>query len=200
MQGDFSMKSRVMIWAVLLAIFALPAMADTITFTNVGGNVSGGFGGLKGASTINSVTINGMLIGTGDFGPLSFTTGMLTGSLSKGASFSTGVFEFTVGSLIKVTNFMGTVTKIGNDLFDLAGTFSGTSQGVHFTGSTNQTFSFNFDDDHHGRQCFNDLQGTTTLIATTASVPEPGTLMLFGTGLMALAGVVRRRVQLGQKV
>ena len=35
---------------------------------------------------------------------------------------------------------------------------------------------------------------TNGLISATSAVPEPGSLMLFGTGLIALAGILRRRL------
>ena len=190
------MKSRLMICLMLLAMFAVPALADTIAFTNRG-TVSGSLmGGVSASSVVNSLTFDGTLIGTGPIGLLQFDTGTFTGSLSHGGSFTGGDFTFTFGggALIMVNNFMGTLTKIGDDLYDLVGTFSGTSQGIHFTGSTNQVFSS--EDDDHGRRCFKDLHGTTTIVTT--AVPEPGSLTLFGTGLIALAGAVRRKLQAGR--
>jgi hypothetical protein len=93
-----------------------------------------------------------------------------------------------------VNNFTGTLTKIGKDLYDLAGTFSGIADGVAFKGTTNQIFGFSSDDDHGRRHdddgCWKDLHGKTTI----TTVPEPSTLTFLGTGLIALAGVVRRKL------
>jgi hypothetical protein len=191
------MKSRLMICVMLLALSAVPALADTITLTNQG-TLSGsqlGSGGVSAFSTINRLSVNGSLIASGPVGLLEFSTGMFTGSLSHGGTFTGADFGFELGGgpLILVTNFMGSLTKMGDDSYDLTGTFSGTYQGVHFTGSTNQIFSF---EDDHGRSGFEDLRGTTNIVTT--AVPEPGTLTLFGTGLMALAGAVRRKMRAGR--
>jgi hypothetical protein len=195
------MKSRLMICVMLLALSAVPALADSLTFTITNhGTLPGsqlGSGGISAFSNISStlISLNSSPIASTTGGLLEFSTGMFTGSLAQGLSFTGGQFGFSIGggAVILVNNFMGTLTKMGDD-FKLLGTFSGTYQGIHFTGSTNQTFGFEIDD--HGQSSFEDLHGTTTIV--TSAVPEPGTLTLFGTGLMALAGAVRRKLQAGR--
>jgi PEP-CTERM motif len=190
------MKSRLLLCTLLLALFAVPAFADSVTFTNRGG-VSISSTGISANSMIDSLGLNGTTILWGNIGSLQFDTGIFTGSLQSGGSFTGGEFAFGVAgssAVIFANNFTGTLTKIGKDLYDLVGTFSGTFDGVHFSGYTNQVLGFG--DDDHGRRCFSDLHGTTTI--TTSAVPEPGTLMLFGTGLMAMAGAVRRKLATGR--
>ena len=51
------------------------------------------------------------------------------------------------------------------------------------------TFGLGFDPDCH---FYND--GITLTIQTTTVVPEPATLLLFGGGLLGLAGIVRKRL------
>jgi PEP-CTERM motif len=195
------MKLRLLICTVLLALLAVPAFADSLSFTNQGFETGGqllvsssGVGATN--AMITSFSVNGSLIASGDLGALSFDTGIFTGSLPHGGSFTGGTFS--IGAVV-FNGFAGTLTNIGEGLYDLVGTFSGTFDGTAFTGTTNQIFSFSGDDDH-GRHnngddnCWHDLHGTTTLTTGTATVPEPGTLTFFGTGLIALAGVVRRKL------
>jgi len=194
------MKSRLMICILLLALSAVPALADSLTLTITNqGTLAGsqlGSGGISAFSDISSTLISlyNSPIASTTGGWLGFSTGMFTGSLAQGLSFTGGEFGFSIGggAVILVNNFMGTLTKMGDD-FNLVGTFSGVYQGVYFTGSTNQIFGF---EDDHGESGFEDLHGTTTVVTT--AVPEPGTLTLFGTGLMALAGAVRRKLQAGR--
>ncbi len=60
---------------------------------------------------------------------------------------------------------------------------------VHYSGVTDQMFKVSFDDE---RICLKNLQGNTNITATV--VPEPSSLALLGTGLVGLAGVVRRKL------
>ena len=182
------MKLRLLVCTVLLALFVVPAFANSVTFTNQGG-LSVSSSGISANSTITSLGVNGMPILWGNIGTLMFDTGALTGGVFSGGDFS---FALSGTATVFVNNFAGTLTKIGKDLYDLVGTFSGTFDGVTFTGSTDQIFSFSSDDDHHGDDGNSCLRGTTTI--TTAAVPEPSTLTFLGTGLIALAGAVRRKL------
>lgn len=186
------MKSRLLLClcATLLALFAMPAFADSvsISFTNQGilsGNLSSGV-----TSTASDLALDGTIIGPGPFGTLFMDLGTFTGSLKTGGSFTGGTFELTNGSgIIFESAFAGTWEKVSRGLYELEGSFSTVSGGISFTGVTEQCFRVSFDD---GRVCLRGLHGQTNITANV--VPEPGSLALFGTGLIGLAGVVRRKL------
>ena len=181
------MKSFFLTFTVLLALFATPAFADSITlsFTNQGilsGSLTSGV-----LSTASDLAINGTVLQAGPFATLSFNLGSFTGSLVNGGSFTGGNFELdNDGAVLFVTSFSGTWDKIGKGSYDLLGQFSGEG----FTGVTNQMFRLSFDDDSI---CLSRLNGTTTINVST--VPEPGSLTLLGTGVLGLAGALRRKMR-----
>ena len=185
------MNSRLLLCAMLVAVFAVPASADSvlISFTNQGvlsGTLNSGI-----TSVASDLALNGSVIQAGPFATLSFDLGSFTGSLKNGGTFTGGTFELDNGSAVLfTTSFSGTWDKVGRGLYDLVGTFSTVSDGIQFTGGTNQMFKVSFDD---GRVCLRDLRGDTNINASI--VPEPSSLALLGTGLVGLAGVVGRKLR-----
>jgi hypothetical protein len=176
-------EERFMKKVVLLAILALalPTMAFATTYNIVdGGSVALGVATFSGSATVGgSISITAPLTtvnGSAATGSLGFTTGTLT------ATGSSNVFDFTGGSitltvggstLFTGTFSSGTVTVNGTNAYTIAGTLS---NGAGFITTI----------DTHG-----DVSGRGTVVVT----PEPGTLGLLGTGLIGIAGIVRRKLR-----
>lgn len=159
---------------VLLALLALAlptvALADSFDYGNVGGTISGsnsaGWTITSTLTTIQDITTNTLTTGT--LGTVVFQTGTVTGG-----TFSSGSITITAtgGSVLFSGTFSGgTITTVGGVTFinaNLACSGCGSVQIVASGG----------------------ISGDTIV------TPEPGTLGLLGTGLVGLAGIVRRKLR-----
>jgi len=205
------------LWIAMLAL-ALPMVAfastpSPVDFTNSGGTLSGSSDGLtlSGSELIAVNGLNGMGLVTGALGSVSFWTGAVTSggatALQQGGTFAggsgsgfvidgNGLNHIPSGAIFSGT-FDGPVTWTlvtlanGTHNYTLTGSITGTwYNGVKVYGATVQLTI------NTGKGFFN---GSTTISSgdtniSASPVPEPSSLIFLGTGLIAVAGLLRRKL------
>jgi hypothetical protein len=156
---------------------SIPTRTSTGGFGTAGANFRVGVVG-----SMNFIMLGGTVLGAGcntnDTGNCTFSLGTVTVRTAPGG---TVLFTDSLNG--------GTIHKTNTTAIITANLVPSAAAGAPLGGSV--TFDVSFG----GTAPFNDrLTGGK---ATVSIVPEPGTLLSFGTGLIGLAGMMRRRLKLG---
>jgi hypothetical protein len=196
-----------------LMLLATPVLASSVDFSNSGGPLTGSNAGLTlSGSILTSINSGSSGLLTGNLGTVSFSTNsLISGDLQHGGVFDAGGSFSIIGNgtdgIPNGAIFTGTFSEPatwtlitlsnGTHQYTLTAALKGTwFTGITVEGATVQltmntgTGFFN----GSGTLASGDINITGQNIRITPT-PEPGTLGMLGAGLLAIGGLVRRKLK-----
>jgi len=187
-----------------------PSESTTTCFVNIDGNATSHGSGSSTTFSLSNAELDriGNNVGT-NLGAISFTTGTLSsGTLQMGGTFAGGGSFIIHGTYGNISNgtlfsgiFSGPVTWTLNSATDCtvcSYTLSGTLAGTWFVHGTTSTTGATVQIDFTSSGLYTggkitDVGGVSYI--NIPAIPEPASMGLLGTGLLALGVLVRRKTK-----